>query len=224
MGAVVCLFSAVACGGQERGRTKQDNITCAAASGPAGELLVDDFEDGDLELASVGILQGTWYVNNDGTGTQAPDPDDDEASTSLVAADATGQALHTFGTGFSRWGAFAAARLNSAGSQVCSVDLSRHSGLRLRVRGEGSFRVNIGTKGTTPVVDGGDCVTDACSDYGASVQLTSEWRELSLAFADLAQPDWADVAPFGPETTLRLSFWAEGSDFDFWVDDIRFLP
>lgn len=227
-GAVFFLLGASGCGGQEqRPGSKSSAVTCLSGVLPDREILVDDFEDGDLKLAPVGILQGTWYVSNDGTGQQAPDPADARAGRELVArdeADAVTLALHTSGTGFSRWGAFAAVRLNSAGSQICSVDLSGHERLGLRAKGEGSFRVNLGTRATTPIVDGGECATDACSDYGASVQLTAEWRELSLPIAELTQPEWADTAALEPESTLRLSFWSEAPDFDFWVDDIRLLP
>lgn len=220
-----------ACGGNgERDRSggAEGELSCRATSPPTSEFLVDDFEDGDIALGSVGILHGSWYVNNDGTGAQQPDPSDADAARRLVASDDSTEpptyALHTAGSGFSRWGAFAAARLNSSGADVCSVDLSRHRSLSLRVKGSGSLRVNLGTRATTPVVDGGDCATEACSDYGFSVQLSSDWREQSIAFSELTQPEWADAAAFDPSTTLRLSFWSEASDFDFWVDDIRLRP
>lgn len=230
MAAVLCLLSLVGCSGREQRRAPpndRDEIACSPVSPPTGELLVDDFEDGDSTLASVGILQGTWYVNNDGTGMQTPDAHDADGVASLVVVDDTDPstwALHTAGAGFTRWGAFAAARLNGSGSDVCSVNLSRHRGLSLRVKGEGSLRVNLGTKATTPIVDGGDCATEACSDFGSSVQLSDGWREFVIPFADFTQPDWADVAVFEPATALRLSFWAERSNFDFWVDDVRFSP
>ncbi len=227
LGRVAIGLILLGCGGQEQAGSKRAEFTCSPVTLPAGELLIDDFEDGNLALAPVGILHGAWYVNNDGTGTQVPSPED-VAPASLIVTDDVGktrtQALHTSGAGFSRWGAFAAARLNGAGAQACSVDLSAHSRLSLRVKGAGSLRANLGTQATTPIVDGGECATDACSDYGASVQLTPEWRALSLRFDELAQPAWADPADFDPSTALRLSFWAEGADFDFWVDDIRLLP
>jgi hypothetical protein len=229
--AAFWLLSIVGCGEHEQSRNPvkdRGDAVCRPVSPPDDELLIDDFEDGDAKLASVGILQGTWYVNNDGTGTQKPDPNDEDASSSLVTTDTDVEpptrALHTSGAGFSLWGAFAAAHLNGTGSSACSVDLSGHRRLSLRVKGEGSLRVNLGTKATTPIVDGGNCATDACSDYGVSVQLSSEWRDVAVSFADLTQPDWADAAELAPAEALRLSFWSERSSFDFWVDDIRFSP
>src|ERR1041384_336102 len=88
--AVFWLLSLAGCGDREQSRSPlkdRSDAVCSAVSPPDDELLVDDFEDGDAKLASVGILQGTWYVNNDGTGTQKPDPNDENASSSLVTTD-----------------------------------------------------------------------------------------------------------------------------------------
>jgi hypothetical protein len=194
------------------------------ASGKA--LLIDDFEDADLLLAPSAHLQGVWYVHNDGTGTQSPPADDQEVAAQLIAGSGSehspAHALHTSGEGFHLWGAFAAARLNSGRNQVCSLDLAAYSRLKLSARGRGSVRFNLGTSATTPVEDGGTCHQEACSDFGASIELSEEWRDITLELASLTQPDWATPAELDPQHALRLSFWAEGSDFDFWIDDLRF--
>lgn len=199
-------------------------IECSSATSDESALLVDDFEDGDLVLDRKRNLRGVWYVNNDGTGAQAPQPGDE--SEGLVdspgSPDSPEHALHTSGAAFTRWGAFAAARLNASRSGACSYDLSRYTGMRLSIKGEGSLRVNLGAVPTTPVVDGGTCSTDACSDYGKSLELTSDWQSQDVSFAELEQPAWATPAPLELESALRVSFWAERGDFEFWVDDLRF--
>lgn len=199
--------------------------TCQAAGGTAEPLLVDDFEDGDLLLDARADLHGTWYVNNDGTGQQAPTPGAEEDGLLVVAPGSPQSpafALHTSGAAFEQWGAFAGARLNASRSQPCNYDLSQYDGLRFYAKGEGSVRVNIGTVATTPIVDGGSCAGSMCSDYGIRISLTRDWSEVDARFDALTQPSWATPADFNPALGLRLSFWSESEDFDFWIDLVRF--
>jgi hypothetical protein len=197
---------------------------CSAAIGRESSLTLDDFEDGDLELDQAKNLHGVWYVNNDGTGEQMPPAE--APNEGLVdgagSPESPAHALHTNGAGFTRWGAFAAAHLNASRAHACAFDLSGYSILHLSIKGEGSLRVNLGTTATTPIVDGGSCTADACSDYGKSLDLTPDWQSLDLPLAELTQPDWASAVPLELSQALRISFWAEHDDFDFWVDDLRF--
>lgn len=196
---------------------------CSAAAGRESSLTLDDFEDGDLALDRAKNLHGVWYVNNDGTGEQAPTPGAEHEGfvESTGSPESPVHALHTRGAGFTRWGAFAAARLNASRDQACTFDLSRYSGVHLSIKGEGGLRVNLGTVATTPIVDGGACASDACSDYGKSLKLEASWQSLDVPFDELTQPDWASSAPLELGQALRISFWAERGDFDFWVDDLR---
>lgn len=197
---------------------------CRAAVGPDATLTVDDFEDGDLQLDETNNLRGSWYVTNDGTGQQSPMPgaENEGLVDGAGSPESPAHALHTSGSGFTRWGAFAAARLNASNGQACAYDLSRYAGLHLSIQGAGSLRVNLGTAATTPVVDGGDCNAEACSDYGKSLLLDAEWQSVDVPFEQLAQPDWANAAPLELAKALRISFWAEREDFEFGVDDLQF--
>ena len=226
-----CCLLAIACGksrvsGQQTpSATESLPISCQAAVGVGPVLSIDDFEDGDLKLNQAGNLHGVWYVNNDGTGEQTPAPGDESDADFIAGAgspESPEHALHTSGVGFERWGAFAAARLNASRSRACRYDLSAYSGVHFEAKGEGSLRVNLGTVATTPVVDGGECNGDACSDFGSSIQVDTEWRSIDVPFEALAQPSWADAAAFDPARALRISLWAERGDFEFWVDDLRF--
>ena len=199
--------------------------TCRAEVATSPLLLVDDFEDANLLLASDTNLHGLWYIHNDGTGMQVPAAGDPHGAANLIDGPGSelspAHALHTRGRGFSGWGAFVAARLNAGDKQICTVDLSTYSVLALSLRGSGRIRFNLGTLATTPVADGGACREDACSDYGTSVELSEDWQDITVALASLSQPDWATPTGFEPASSLRLSFWAESADFDIWLDDIR---
>jgi hypothetical protein len=231
--SAICLLPlAAACGGHssphpsatQSGAEASLPSECSAAVGSADQLLLDDFEDGNLALTTASNLHGVWYVNDDGTGEQAPAPGAESKGLidDVGSPESPAHSLHTSGSGFQRWGAFAATHLNAARSHACTYDLSRYAGLHLSIKGEGSLRVNLGTVPTTPIVDGGSCSAETCSDYGTSLKLEPDWQSLDLPFDQLAQPDWASPAALDLERALRVSFWAERSDFDFWVDDLWF--
>lgn len=190
---------------------------CEPALPPKASLLIDDFEDGDRLLDTSLNLHGRWYAENDGTGTQTAGP--------LVrapgAAESPEHALYLGGSGFQSWGAFVATRLNASQSKACAYDLSRQAGLSFLAKGHGRMRVNWGTVTTTPVVDGGECAEDLCSDYGQSVELEQDWRAVKVSFSDLAQPSWAAPASWEPARVLRLSFWGEEAEFELWLDELR---
>jgi hypothetical protein len=230
--AICSLPLAVACGGHSSSHSTLTETgveavlpsECSPAIGVDSPLLLDDFEDGDLELSRASNLHGAWYVNNDETGQQAPMPGAETRG--LIASEGSpaspAYALHTSGSGFEHWGAFAAAHLNESRGHACTFDLSSYAGLHLSFKGEGGLRVNLGTRSTTPIVDGGSCSGDACSDYGKSFELGPDWRSVDIAFAELEQPAWASPAGLNLAESLRISLWAERADFDFWVDDLRF--
>jgi hypothetical protein len=199
---------------------------CEPATGPAGDLLIDDFEDGDELLDESANLHGLWYVENDGSGEQSPVAGSERPRGALIAMpgapDSPRHALHTSGGGFQEWGAFVGVKLNASRFQPCPYDISRYAGVRLSLKGSGSVRVNLGTVITTPVGDHGECEGELCSDFGATLAVGPDWSRVDLRFDELSQPDWATPADLEPARALRLSFWAEQDEFDFWIDDVRF--
>jgi hypothetical protein len=228
------LLAACGCGSTTKTapeKTSQTSVdsaslpdTCQPEVAAGETALIDDFEDGNLLVDSRATFHGLWYVNNDGSGTQSPAADADPTRASLLAQPGSpwskSRALHTSGSGFTLWGAFVGARLNASRTEACRVDLSAYAGISLSVRGEGALRLNLGTVATTPAEDGGECDSDVCSDYGRVVELSSDWQQVSIAFEQLSQPTWASPADWDPTRALRVSFWADEGDFDFWVDDI----
>jgi hypothetical protein len=188
---------------------------CGPLAAPRADFLLDDFEDGDLALSRAAGLHGSWYGSNDGSGEQVgPRTMVDDEPDSLV--------LYSLAAGFRGWGAFVAAQLNAARGRNCVYDVSASLGLKLRARGSGIVRVNLGTVATTPVVDGGTCNDERCSDFGAVLELSPVWSEHALPFSDLVQPEWARPMAFDPTTLLRISLWSEQADFELWLDDVTF--
>jgi hypothetical protein len=220
----VSSLCSIACSGNHEAKVL--NVTCTSEVGDPKSPLIDDFEDGDNKLLFTGNRRGAWYATNDGTGIQAPPPDPTGHNPFLLSAPGSPEspkhALRTVGWGFTEWGAYVSVNLNAPMSAPCPYDVSAYSGLQFRAKGSGQLRVTLGTRATTQVADGGECSGDQCSDFGADVALTNDWTELSLAFADLTQPSWAAPAVWTPSDTLRLSYWVEHGDFDYWIDDVQF--
>ena len=201
---------------------------CRTEVADASSPLIDDFEDGNNELLPSGNRHGSWYVSNDGTGIQAPAPtlDSDGQHPFLLSSPGSPQspqfALRTVGWGFTGWGAFVSVNLNAPDNAPCAYDVSAFKGLKFQAKGSGNLRAGIGTLATTQVANGGQCTGNECSDFGAAVQLTDDWREVSIAFSDLNQPSWATPAEWSATDAVRLTYWVEQGDFDYWIDDVQF--
>lgn len=187
------------------------------------ENLIDDFEDGNAAIIAQQGRVGSWYVGNDGMGTQTPRMDQPVAPSLLQPARGQSQrAAHTFGGPFSGWGALIGTAFGPD-----AYDLSAYSGLRLWVRtttasddAAQSVRINLPMPGTNA---GGDCLV--CSDhFGADIPLTSAWTQLSVPFSSLRQRGFGQPQLDEPDlahvTSLQLSF-AGGVAFDLWIDDIE---
>jgi hypothetical protein len=185
--------------------------------------LIDDFEDGNAAIITQQGRIGSWYVGNDGMGTQTPRVGQPMAPSLLERTRGKSQrAIHTFGGPFAGWGALIGTAFGPD-----AYDLSAYTGLRLWVRTTStagsaarSVRINLPMPGTN---SGGDC--SVCNDhFGADLPLTPEWTQLTVPFASLRQrgfghpqlpePDLAHV------TSLQLSFTG-GVVFDLWIDDVE---
>ena len=198
---------------------------CAPASARDASPLIDDFEDGDGTLEQPSNRSGHWYANNDGTGTQTPVSDPGGSSFTLDAPgspDSPQYALHTVGSGFTSWGAFVSSDLNLQPGLLCPYDAASFSGVRFNFKGSGAVRVEFGLGATTPAPYGGRCEAERCSDYGFDISPSDDWTEVRVPFESARLPDWASPVPWDASDLVRLSFWVETGDFDFWIDDISF--
>jgi sialate O-acetylesterase len=75
------------------------------------------------------------------------------------------------------------------------ADLSAYTGIRFRMRGEGSFRLLT----LQPTITDWD-------DYGAKlIQAGPEWKEISITFKDLHQDGWGVVKEFTPSSLLGFA-------------------
>lgn len=237
-------------GGSEGGAAA---ISGAGGERPDGSTTVDpaqieDMEDGNGTILRREGRQGTWFMDNDGTGMlESPMSQASPTSEILGGRGDSTRAIHFSGSGFTGYGAQIGFSFveNAMGKQV--YDISMYKGIRFygavgEDPGEGSgdavlVQVNISTIQTDPHTDASnpeplcDVEAEECFDhFGWDVMLEGSWQEYALRFnaMDFAQRGFGLPALWDPEHALQVIFKVEGApdpgvSFDFWIDDISFI-
>lgn len=210
--------------------------SAAAASGPsvrtcsgevvtAGEAgLIDDFEDGNTQVAKREGRGGYWWRSNDPNGSAFGNddakPTADECSGSTLCLHHWGKTSSAAGA----WGVNFGSNIGLDGT----VDVSNYVGISFRAKaGKGAgrkVRFKIGDINTHPNL--GLCKS-CWNHWGKDITLTGEWREYRVLFSGLQQaPGWGDPRPpsLDPRQFYSIDFSVDpGQVFDIWVDDLQFL-
>jgi len=180
-------------------------------------------EDGDDEICPDEGRIGDWYTFNDGTGTQTP-PASGEVAPARISGGrgASHFAMHTFGDGCTGWGDALAIHLNEASDgSIAPFDARAYTGITFWARGIGMTHFVVPELGTAAVKDGGICTRGCADSYGAAVDLTATWQQITIPFRNLTQLGLGTWAPFLPSTILGIQFLIPCEHaFDLWVDDI----
>ncbi len=219
--------SAASSGGTSSASGSPD--TGGTGAGFANPLLVDDFEDGNQAIVEQQGRNGSWYVANDGKGTQTPHADTPLLPSLLEPPRAAStRAAHTYGGPFPTWGALIGTTFASDGDIGVAYDLSRHQGLRLWVRGGGmvpnAVKMTRLSMRTPATIMGGGCTV--CSDhFGVPIPLTSQWTQIEVPFSTFKQIGYGRPILPGPDLNhalgIELLFPANVA-FDLWIDDVEF--
>lgn len=163
---------------------------------PPMDVVLDDFEGGD-GLAGEGFAV-TWRTYSDGTGTVMP-PED----APVVPVDG---AVQVSGDGFSAWGVGLSVDLDTSSGERLPVDLSAHRGLKLVARGSGTLDVELVLPATTGTEEPGGTCTEGCfGHYAATLTLSAEYSEQTLAFSAFRQPEWAAASPLDLSGVLAIN-------------------
>ena len=185
--------------------------------------LIDDFEDGDTRIAPLEHRAGFWSTSNDGTGNQVPAPGGVFPMSRIPGGRGTSQfALHVRGGKFSKWGMLLSADLSA---RRC-YDASAYGGLAFWARGRGHVDIIAKMTQTAPEEYGGSCTHDCYDGHRKTVDLSSDWHEERITWAELKQKGFGPPLPFDPHSLLAIEFnlVPEQTPFDYWIDDLRFLP
>jgi endoglucanase len=203
---------------------------CTGKPSAAADGLVDDFEDGNNRSAEVAGRGGWWYTAADNAGsTISPQgnfaPSDGGAAGTKKAAHVTGKTASEQAA----WGAVFGVGLLQDNRLY---DASKYAGVSFWAKAADksgkTFRFKVSDVSTHPA--GKVCKEDAggCwNHFGTELTLTSEWKEYTIAFADLRQEEgWGNPHPASLSVNQLLSLdWTmpRGTEFDLWVDEIKLV-
>lgn len=124
-------------------------------------------------------------------------------------------ALNVQGRAETGWGANVAIEFREC------FDASAYDGLEFRARGPGAVFVAFQTVSSVPTHAGGRCQDRCWFNGGRFIVLDDEFRSYRVR--------WQDVNPPNPEQKvaeqlLHIQFSVQsGTDYDFWLDDVRFI-
>jgi hypothetical protein len=185
------------------------------------EQLIDDFEDGDKNVATVSGRSGAWVLGSDGTGAIT------EETSSRCAARGE-HAGHFTGKGFTDWGANWTAVFESDGTALAvGYDASKYRAISFWAAvgpaAAPPFEVPVGLTTLDNAWNSALCAV--CMDYyRTTITLTREWQRFELPFDALAQAGTGDpITPLRKDALVGLIFWPT-RPFDLWIDDARFEP
>ena len=201
--------------------------TCPGALAPAADGLIDDLEDNNNQVQQVAGRGGYWWAGKDDKGSTIEPIG--EMKMSEGGAGGSKYALHVTGktaTGEGAWGSVLGLRLAQAGL----YDASKYAGVSFfaKVGGKSSSAVRLKVADVNTHPDGKVCKDGCYNDFGKDFNLSHDWQEYQVSFAEMKQQDgWGDPRP--PSITqakLVQIAWAlstPGSDFDLWLDNVRFV-
>lgn len=242
--AMLSAAALPACGGDPAANTPDGSTAATCGNGNEPDVsdpttLLDDFEDGNAQIAPVAGRMGGWYSFGDTTVGGTIQPLGDSAPEVIPGGRATSKrALHMTSTGFLDWGSGVSTAVhwgpNAAGvSGLLPYDARDYKGVTFYARigdtSAASIRIQFNDSLTRP--EGGKCKLDGapgqqCYDgFGIDIPgLSTTWQAFRIPFAGLTQRGFG--VPGGALDTATL--YEVGLAFppavitDFWLDDIRF--
>jgi hypothetical protein len=219
---------------------------CDAGMAIDAASMIDDCEGNSPGIIMQGGRSGSWFTYNDGTdgGMQTPAAGGSflpQAIPGMPCGDMHG--MHTFGGGFTSYGAGIGFDLNHPNSKArMPYDAHLFHGITFFAlgppvpdggtqAGTQSVQVQFLESGTTPNTAGGTCdpTSMTCNaHWSATVPITgSGWNYYTVDWGmqtpQITQPSWGTPATWDPSTLLAIQFYVNpAKSFDFWVDNIAF--
>lgn len=192
-------------------------------AGAPPERVIDDFEDGnDLMLAPTAGRNGSWISIATLGATTLGTSSSRCVARGLRSGHLTSAATQPYAANWN-------AGLVAPWGEAKPWDASAYSGISFWIAmGEGATRpyeTPIGVTTTDTAAAGNVCTV--CGDYYAirrRIPLTRTWTRWYVPFTDLVQYGFGvPLVPLNKSRLVSLIIWPE-SQFDIWIDDIRFEP
>lgn len=219
-----------------RSSCQPPGTNCAAVSTwCADPLLIDDMEDGDSAICPSGGRRGSWYVIDDGTSSTLTPPESTFVQTPIPGGRGTSlRAARLTASGFTTWGAGMGFDLNEGGNHL--YDASGFEGISFWMKSTSPVSVGVAVPETTPPSEwGGACVDDATDrncdvHFEFNVSPAPEWALIKVPFSAFRQRTpfhgrgnlFPGSASWDSSRLIAVDFGSHLSEFDIWVDDLRF--
>jgi hypothetical protein len=197
--------------------------------------LIDDFEDANSSLAHFSGRRGFWVTFNDATPGSVQTPAAGQTFyMTKGGANGSSYAARSTGKGFTSWGAVVAA-IFFPGNPSPLYDISKYSGItfwaKVAAGSATTVRVAIPDKNTLPPSANGLCVETGggrCNDhFQEQVTLSNDWTQYTIKYSELREQGWGvpQQPAFEPHAAQSIQFAFDAKlDFDFWLDDLSFVP
>jgi hypothetical protein len=220
-----------------------DEHTPLCAEGAEIEY-IDRMEDGEGAIEFTEGRTGFWFAFND--LSVGPDADPEENAEqypdrngetfpmgALEPARADSRyAAHSFGDGFTDWGAGIGFELRVRQP----YDLSRYAGISFWAKrgpqqdAESRLQLALPDRATSPIGGVCDDAHDLChDDFGKIFTLDTELTHYSFLWRELEAQDWSEQHLPGMDASqvygirFQAGFDPEHRAFDFWIDDVALL-
>jgi hypothetical protein len=202
---------------------------CSAPACTTTNALIDNFEDGNNQVALLESRNGPLYTIRDNLGTTITPavgttfvPATGGNGGSARAAHITGQIANTSPV----WAGFA---LDFLAPQAL-YNASKYTGITFFAKkgtstAASAMRIKVPDRNTDPV---GHVCTTCNNDFGNDLTLTTSWQQFTVRFSTMTQQaGWGAPRPahIDPTGLLGLKFQLEtkGAAFDVWIDDVQFI-
>jgi peptidoglycan/xylan/chitin deacetylase (PgdA/CDA1 family) len=150
-----------------------------------------------------------------------------------VTVEMKDKALHYAGSGVMAWSGTTLAFLGGNGAGTC-YDASAYQGIKFKVKGtvkgsgsgvqENQIIVSLVTAETQTRKFGGDLAGEG-GHFNKIIDITADWTEVKIAWADLNKPTWGDTASLTAVANAKLQAidWGihdKATEWDVWIDEI----
>ena len=223
-----------ACSSSESASKPEGKAACPLP-GSGGDLLIDDFEDGDgfIKLPRVGYWgafnSGTPIVQSPPSGTIGVDFPASDDGTGNFAAHTSGSEQASVAGRYALIAALLRHDVGQATAPACAAyDASSFTGVRFRVKGSTTsqlVQLQVPTLKTQGVMYGGTCSANCEDHFVVNVPVSANWTTASFHWSDLHQLGFGQAVSFEPAQILAVQWEVasdQGPEFDFWIDDVSF--
>ncbi|MGC4086938.1 MAG: hypothetical protein QM756_03370 [Polyangiaceae bacterium] len=186
--------------------------------------LIDDFEDKNARINLVEGRGGNWRSYGP-PGTRMTPAAGGAAFPIAIANGREGShyGLHVSGGRIKNQASVSSQF--AVGAYRC-YDASAYVGVEFWSRGRGRISVALPMLDTLETRWGGLCTKNCYDAHHAFVDLSADWKHYEVRFNELEQTGYGTPLKFDPTRLQSLGFAVDAPDspFDFWVDDVAFIP